>query len=141
MSIPAESAVRAWINALPIVGDGNPLSRGAYLREQRSPADGAYAVIMRTPQGVTAPVAEDDQVDTARMTCTVYAGTEQSAEEAAAALMTAIAALNGRPEPCGGSGVVVLVTDNRTGPSYAGFAPEGENHAFQVGADFVLTTG
>lgn len=140
MSIAAEAAVRAWVNAQPIVGQGNPLARGAYLREQRSPADGAYAVIMRTPEGAAAsPVAEDGTVCTARMQCIVYAGTEQAAENAAAALLAQIERLTGCPEMCGDMAVKVLVTDNRIGPFYVGYQTEGENHAFQVNADFVLT--
>ena len=140
MSIAAEAAVRAWINDLPITGEGNPLSRGAYLREQRSPADGAYAVIARQPEGVTYRVAEDGAVCTARIQCLVYAGTEESSEAAAAALMTEIERLTGCPEPCG-PGVRVLVTDNRSGPFQIPAGPDtGEQFAFQVNADFVLTS-
>lgn len=139
MSIAAETAIRAWVTSLPIVGEGNPLSRGAYLREQRSPADGAYTVLSRMSEGVASPVAEDGFVCTARIQFIVYAGTEQASELAAAALLGHIERLNGCPEMCGTEPVKVLVTDNRIGPFYLGMTPEGENHAFQVNADFVLT--
>lgn len=142
MSIAAEAAIRSWVNAQKtIVGEGNLLSRGAYLVEQRSPADGAYAVISRQSEGVTYPVAEDSSVCTARMQCVVYAGTAQAAELAADALLKQIERLTGCPERCGDAGVKVLVTDNRIGPfQIPAAADSGEIYAFQVNADFVLTT-
>lgn len=140
MSIPAENAIRAWINGLPIVGDGNALSRGAYLREQRSPADGPYAVLARMSEGVTTYVAEDNAISSARMQIIVYAGTVESSEAAAAALMGQIEQLTGCPQNCGTTGVRILVTDNRLGPFAIPVAPDtGETYAFQVNADFVLT--
>lgn len=142
MSTAAESAVRAWINSRPIVGVGQPLSRGAYLRDQASPADGAYAVIARNPEGANplGPPAEDDGAITiARIQAQVYAGSEDAAERGAAALRSEIDKLTGKPEPCGDSGVTVLVTDNRNGPF---FVPgTAEAYCFQVGADFLLLTG
>jgi len=139
MSITAEAAIRAWVTTLPIVGEGNPLSRGAYLQEQRSPADGAYTVLARAPEGGRSVVAEDGTVNVARIVFQVYAGTEQAAELAAVALLDHIERLNGCPELCGTEAVKILVTDNRSGPFYLGLQPERENHAFQVNADFVLT--
>jgi hypothetical protein len=138
MSAAAESAVCAWVNSRPIVGDGNPLSRGAYLRDQASPADGAYAVIARTPEGVTPfGVAEEDSLTLARIQAQVFAGDEDTAERAAAALRSEFEKLTGKPEPCGDTGVTVLVTDNRNGPF---FVPgTAEAYCFQVGADFLLT--
>jgi hypothetical protein len=135
MSTAAEENVRAWVNARPIVGDGQPLARGAYLREQRSPADGAYVIVQRNPEGVNASgFAEDDSVSVARMQFQVFAGSEAAAESGAAALMSEIQTLTGCPEPCGEA--LVLVTDNRNGP----FAVPGtaEAYCFQLGADFVL---
>jgi hypothetical protein len=140
VSVAAESAVRAWVNALPITGPGNPLSRGAYLHEQRSPADGAYAVLSRTSEGVTNVVAENDgALSIARMQCLVYAGTEPAAELAAAALRSAIEKLAGSPQPCGTTGVTVLVTDNLLGPFLVPhYGATGEQFCFQINADFLL---
>jgi hypothetical protein len=139
MSVPAEQAVRAWINGLTgLVGDGNPLSGGAYTLSQRSPADGAYGIVARNPEGVPgALIAEDSEVMTARVQVQVFAGTSQAAENAAGALRDEIDRLNGRPEPCGDLPYLVLVTDNRNGPFYVPGTPE--EFCFQVGADFVLT--
>lgn len=141
MSVAAQSAIRAWVNASSIVGDGNPLSGGAYLREQRSPADGAYAVLMRQSEGVTSVVAEQDgSMGVARMQFVVYAGTEDAAENAATALRSLIETLTGAPQPCGTTGVKILVSDNWVGPLQIPVSPDtGEIFAFQVNADFVLT--
>ena len=140
MSIAVESALRAWINAQPILADEDfPAWRGAYLREQASPADGAYAVIARNPEGVTSVVAEDSAITTARIQAVVYAGTEDAAERAAAALRTAFESLTGCPQPCGDTGVTVLVADNHYGPMFQPVPPAGsEIYSFQVGADFLL---
>ena len=139
MSVAAENAVRSWINSRPIVGDGQPLALGAYLANQRSPDSGAYAVVLRNPEGGGRPmVAEDSALSVARMQAMVFAGTIEAAEAAAAALRSEIETLTGVPEPCGDTGVLVLVADNLNGP----FAVPGtgEQYCFQVGADFVLTS-
>jgi hypothetical protein len=141
VSVAAQAAIRAWINGrADLVGDGLPLARGAYLREQRSPADGGYAVISRTSEGVTSIVAEPAPVlAVARIQCLVYAGTEEASEAAAAALRSAFETLEGNPEPCGGTGVTVLTADNHIGPLFVPHAGDtGEIYSFQVNADFVL---
>lgn len=140
MSIAAEAAIRAWVNARSdLKGEGNPLSAGAYLLDQRSPADGAYAVLARAAGGASL-VAEAGEVTTATIAAACYAGTQESAEIAAAALRTAFESLQGRPEACGDTGVRVLVASNHQGPVYVDQGPDsGELYCFQVNADFVLT--
>ena len=139
MAIAAEAAIRAWVNdpARGLAGNGNPLAHGAFLREQRSPSDGSYAVVARNPEGVGGVVAEDGAVAVARVQVQVFAGTEQAAEQAAAALRTGFESLTGCPERCGDTGVLVLVADNHNGPFFV--AGTSEQFCFQVGADFVLT--
>lgn len=140
MSSAAEVAIRAWLNARPIVGDGQLLARGAYLREQRSPADGAYAVLTRTVEQPGGLVAEDGVVSRARLIATVYAGTEEASEAAACAVRNEFEKLTGCPEQCGATGVTVFVAANHIGPVFVPVAPDsGEIYAFQVTADFVLT--
>ena len=104
--LAAEAAIREWVNAdpglVPQNGDpdsGAPICRGAYLRTQRSPADGAYLVISRAlPGGNEAGVAEvTPALGLARITAQAYAGTEEAAEEAAAAYARAVAACTGVP--------------------------------------------
>lgn len=141
MSIAAEAAIRAWVNSkTALVGAGRPLSNGAYLRQQRSPDSGAYLVLARVPGGQDL-VAEQDPgaLDTARIAASIYAGTEEAAENAAAAYATAVQDLTGNPEPCPGTGVRVLVSDNVTAPAYVPQpADTGEPYCFTVTADFVL---
>lgn len=140
MAIAAETAVRTWVNDnATLVGNGKPLSRGAYLHEQRSPADGAYAVITRTPEIPDSMVAEDGRVAISRMQAYVYAGTEVAAEAAAAAMRTAFEGLSGAPEKCGDTGVTVLATDNLLGPYLVPhYGESGEQYCFSVHADFIL---
>jgi hypothetical protein len=143
MSMAATDAIRAWINTRrDLTGEGNPLTLGAYLTQQRSPAAGAYAVLARQETGLAALTAEPSPaLAVARLHAMVYAGTETAAETAAAALRTAFEELTGCPEPCGDTGVLVLVADNHTGPLFVPMPGEGgEQYCFQVGADFVLAS-
>ena len=113
--LAAEDAIRAWVNGNPalVPQDGDPdsaapIARGAYLRTQRSPADGSYLVISRAlPGGNEAPgVAEvSPDLGTARIIAQAYAGTEEAAEASAAAYARQVAACTGVPVPCGGTGV------------------------------------
>lgn len=142
MTASAETAIRAWINnRRGLTGDGRPLPRGAYLagHQPRSPAHGAYALIYRMPGVRRDVVAEDSNPSIARLNCMVYAGTVEAAETAVVALAEAFNDLNGRPEPCGATGVWVLVTDNLSDPGYVPMpGAGGEQHCFQVSADFML---
>lgn len=139
MSLAATTAIRDWINSRPIVGDGGPLSRGAYLVEQAAPADGAYAVISRNSEGIGSVVAEEDVFTRARLQAIVYAGTQDAAEFGAAALRSEWEKLRGCPEPCGETGVTVRVAENFTGPmAIPWMMGSSEMFGFQVGADFIL---
>jgi hypothetical protein len=141
MAVAAETAIRAWVNARHDLIDG-PLPLGAYLsgRQPRSPAAGAYALLIREPgQAATSVTAEANDPSTARVTAHVYAGTIEAAEAAATALANAWQDLNGCPEPCGDSGVTVLVAGNFADPSYVPMpAVGGEQHCFTTSADFTL---
>jgi hypothetical protein len=141
--IAAEQALRDWANSKTgLVGPGNPLAGGALLRLQRSPADGAYARIIRHGGSSDTVAEQDANLCTASITWQVYSATEDVAERAAAALATEIEQLTGSPEPCGPPGqatVTVLVSDNLAGPVYLPPPPEsGELGCFQVTADFLL---
>jgi hypothetical protein len=142
MSVAAETAIQAWVNArTSLVGGDAPLGLGAYLAgaEPRSPADGAYALLSRGSPSRTGLVAEDTEPSVARITAEVRAGTIEAAEAAAVALGNAWNSLNGCPEPCGDTGVTVLVSDNVTEPSYQPTpASSGEPFCFTVAGDFVL---
>lgn len=145
MALAAEVAIRAWINARPIVTGVNldedvpPLANGAFLLPQASPADGTYAFLSRNPEGVGSVVAEDSLISTARIQCLVFGGTVEAAERAAAALRGEFEKLTGCPEPCGDTGVIVMTADNHNGPFFIPLQASGsEVFCFQVGADFML---
>lgn len=138
--IAAEAALRAWVNAKPyLVGQGRPLAGGAFLRQQRSPSDGAYAVVVRAT-GSSQVVAETDGgLCTAVVVFQTYSPSEETSETACAAIATAIEELTGLPQPCGTTGVRVLVHDKLTGPVFVPTpATTGEPYSFQVSAEFML---
>ena len=75
----------------------------------------------------------------ARITAHVYAGTIQAAEAAADALSNAWQDLNGLPEPCGDTGVIVMVADDFSEPGYTPMPGSGgELHMFTTSATFML---
>jgi hypothetical protein len=142
MSVAAEAAVRAWVNGqAQLTGEGRPLSGGAYLGQQRSPASGIYAVLARSSQAAQQVVAEGPgDIDVARISAMVYGGTQEAAEAAAAALASAVEALSGSPQRAGDTGVLLLVSANLSGPMYVPMpSAGGEEFAFEVAADFMLT--
>ncbi len=136
----AETAVREWVNSKPgLVGAGSPLGMGAFLRGQASPGDGAYAIVHRAGGSSDLVAEQDSNLALASIVFQVYSPTEDVAERAAAALATAIEQLTGSPEPCGQTGVTVLVSDRLQGPVHVPQpADSGEPYCFQVGADFTL---
>lgn len=140
MAIAAEAAIRAWINSrTDLVGEGNPLSRGAYLQSQRSPADGPYCVLIREMGTDPDIVAEPGGPQACRITAHVFAGTEQAAELAAQALLQAWQGLSGNPQPAGDTGAVILTAAGFSAPGYVPAPAEGgEMHEFQVSAALVL---
>jgi hypothetical protein len=137
-----ETPVRDWINSdTALVGNGTgddaPLNAGAFTLAQRSPAFGAYAVITRDPAAqVAGPFAEDSTIGGYRVAFDCYAGTVDKAEAAAAAVTDKLLALRGCPEPLADSGLVVLVSDNVTGPVWVPQPPDsGETYCFTTAGD------
>lgn len=141
----AEVAVRAWVNSRSdLVGDppgsaSAPLARGAYLIQQRSPADGAYAVISRQAGDAEPLVAEPSVFDQARIVAAIRAGTVEAAESAANAYAEAVKTLSGAPVVCGDTGVIIRSHMNLTGPQFIQQPGDsGEQYTFEVAADFIL---
>jgi hypothetical protein len=134
----AAEAVRAWVNGPSGLSGDGPVSRGAYLQSQASPADGAYAVLEQQPGPGEAPVAEPSPLQVARGSALVYAGTSEAAGQAAGAYADAVRGLEGCPVAMGDA--MCLAHANLAGPSYV---PQpggsGEQFCFQVVADFLLT--
>jgi hypothetical protein len=142
MAVSAEIAARAWINSRhDLVGDGRPLARGAYLNGQqpRSPAHGAYALLIREPGTNQEMTAEPGGPSVARITAHVYAGTIGAAEAAAVAVANAWRTPSGTTERCGDTGVMVMAAGNFAEPGYVPMPGSGgEQHLFTTGADLVL---
>jgi hypothetical protein len=139
--LPAETAIRAWINGHPtLTGIGKPISNGAYNREQRSPASGCYAVVVSATASASDVVGEPcDDLAACQVVAQVYGGTIGTAETAAVALATEVGKLAGNPVRCGGSGYRILAADKLTGPVHVPLAPDaGEAYCFQVTAEFIL---
>ncbi len=145
MTVAAETAVRAWINARPDLvgtqGNPGPLGHGAYLIGQVFPSGGAFAVVSRQQAPDQQLIAEDSAVDCAGVIAEIFGGTQQAAELAAAAYASAVRTLTGQPVAMGDSGITCLVADNVTGPLDVAVPPDqGELYLFHVTADFYLTT-
>jgi hypothetical protein len=142
VAVDALTAIRAWINDNEdLTGPGQPISRGAYIegRQPRSPAHGPYALLILEAGINPDVVAEDINPSKARVTAHLYAGTVVSAHAAALALHNAWGDLNGAPEPCGDTGITVLVADDFTAPGYIAMpATGGEQHAFTTSATFMF---
>jgi len=140
--IAAEQNVRDWVNGkAALVGPGNPLSMGAYLRMQASPADGAYAVVQRLTGSSDLVAEQDSSLCAALISFAVHSAAEDVAERAAAALASAIEQLTGSPEPCGGPAapVTILVADKLAGPVAMPQPPDGgEPYRFDLTAEFTL---
>jgi hypothetical protein len=140
--IAGQAAVKAWINArADLVGPGNRLPNGAHLKELRSPADGAYALVERQAATGTLAFAEDSPFTTVRTVLSCYAGTHDAAELAAAALLAAIQECQGNLVPVTDpEGTAVLrVTDKYVGPVFKPAAGAEETYCFWVGADFIFS--
>jgi hypothetical protein len=137
MALDAEAAVRDWVNAnTALVGDGKPLTRGAYLKLLRSPYGGTYAylsVIGGTPRQVVAERVAKPFVR-ARIGAQIFGTTKESAAAAAVAYCNAVEALLVGPTPMG-TAAVCLFADAISGPLELAFGPEVR---YAVDCDFIL---
>lgn len=133
------TALRAWINHNSgITGRGNPLPQGAYLRQQRSPAHGAYAVLIREMGTDQDLVAEPGGPHVARITAHIYAGTIEAAETACEALDAAWRKLTS-PTPAGDTGITIVTAANFSAPGLVPPPGEGgEIYEYQCSCDIVL---
>lgn len=136
MAVPAVAATVAWLNSrTDLVGAGNPILLGAFRRSgrPRSPGQGAYVLISQV--GGSPELLAEGGVARARISASVYAGTEEAAEAAAVAYAGAVEGLTGSPVQMGAV-ARCLVADNLTGPLQVD-APD--EWLFLIDADFYLT--
>jgi len=118
--VDAVGAARTWINAqADLVGMGNPLQKGAHLKELDGAEDAAYAwLTLGTGTGTTGG-AESPQM-LARISAAVYGPTEEATARASVALADAIVTrLAGQWTVVGdpGSQVQIWVGDDLSGPA------------------------
>ncbi|MEU9888010.1 hypothetical protein [Sphaerisporangium sp. NPDC051011] len=132
--IVAVTAVRAWINSLDsLVGKGLPLALGAFRAADppRSPGQGAYALLSQV--GGSLELVAEEGIGRARISATIYAGTDEAAEAAAVAYLNTLEALTGDPAPMGDI-ARCLVADDITGPVAL------PDLGYLIDADFYLTS-
>src|SRR5258707_10168458 len=108
--LAAEQAVLDWVNSKQnLVGTGNPLSMGAFLRMQASPGDGGYAIVQRLTGSSDLVAEQDSNLCAALIAFSVHSAAEDVAERAAAALASAVEQLTGSPDKCGGPAAPVTI--------------------------------
>jgi hypothetical protein len=128
--VDATSAAIEWINSqtATLVGAGKPIQNGAMRRRLRSPGEGAYVfvdLISTTEEPTEAPIHQ------ARIQCSVYAGTEPAAAQAAVALGNAMRDVDGRPVSL--TGITLWLIADLSGPL---FSPDGDEQRYLLDAVF-----
>ncbi len=133
--VDAVAALRSWVNTLTatLVGDGNPLAKGAHLHELRGAATACYALLSVVGSG-TANGAENPD-HRARISASIYGPTEESATVAAVGYANALLALDGRPTAMTGATCLICDPDSITGPLWS---PDRAGPRLVVDADFLL---
>jgi len=138
--VDAVEAVLAWINAQPgLSGAGNPLPLGARRWEERSPGQGAYALLVYVGNGPD--LGDAVFMTSARVSATVFAGTDAASRVAAIALAELYAASQYAPPQTvvlrDGSSVVIQAIDNIAGPR--NLQPATGDWAHLLDATFTIT--
>ncbi|MFD1547014.1 hypothetical protein [Nonomuraea guangzhouensis] len=111
--VAAVRLVRSWLTSqTTLVGPGKPIALGAFRQHPRSPGQGAYVLLSRI--GRAGDVVAEDVIDSARISASIYAGTDEAAEDAAVAYANAVTALTGSPAVIGDARC--LVADDLVGP-------------------------
>lgn len=132
--VAAVGLVRAWITAQPdLVGPGRPIALGAFRQHPRSPGQGAYVLLSRI--GRAADLVAEDVLDSPRISASIYAGTDEAAEIAAAAYANAVARLSGAPAAV--NDTAFLIADDIVGPLLVdNHDSEREQYQYLVDASF-----
>jgi hypothetical protein len=121
--VDAVGAMRTWISSRTetLVGVGNPLQMGAYLKRISGGAPAAYALLEEQFSTRTLDSGENPDM-LAAISAQVYADTRESATLAALALAEELSTeLEGRAVTVGDA--ILMVSDDITGPSWA---PDGD---------------
>lgn len=132
--VDAVAALRDWVNTLTdLVGDGNPLAKGAHLHEMRGAATTCYALLSVVGSGTTLGAENPDH--RARMSASIYGPNQEATTAAAVAYANALLALDGRPVAMTGATVLVVDPDSITGPLWS---PDRVGPRLLVDADVYL---
>jgi len=131
----AEQIAKDWTNSLlTLVGDGNPLPKGAHLNALHGDYV-AYAEVQLT--GGSAALSAENPDQRASLSWLVYGRTREAAARAATALANQLEALNGAATAQVGSDAV-LVADNVTAPTWS---PDGPAARYLVSCDLYVRAG
>lgn len=122
-----------WVNAqADLVGEGNPLPKGATLRRQRGATPAAYVWISQVG-GVHAGSAESPDLQ-ARIGGQVFGATEEATARAAAAYAEVVSTrLSGAQTVSGDARLLVVA--GITGPSWA---PDRDEPRYLVDVELIL---
>ncbi len=133
--VDAEEAVRSWVNTLTtvLVGEGNPLAKGAHLHDLRGAAPAGYALLSIVGSGTAGGVENPDQ--RARISASIYGRTKEAATAAAIGYADMLLTLDGRPTAMTGATCLVCDPDSITGPLWS---PDRAGPRLLVDADFLL---
>ena len=115
----AEAAIRDWVNSLTttLVGEGNPLAKGAHLHELRGAATTCYALLSIVGSGTAFGVENPDH--RARLSASIYGPSKETATRAAVAYANALLALDGAPVVMTGATCLVVDPATITGPLWS----------------------
>lgn len=119
--VDAVGAFRDWINSrtTTLVGQGNPLQKGAYLRDHDGSPDKCYAVLALLPGTTAAGAAESPQMY-ARISASIYGPSIEAVTKASVAYADEIVTgLAGQwvTVRSGTDAVQLWAADDVTGPS------------------------
>lgn len=131
--VDAEAALRDWVNAQgTLVGQGNPLPKGAHLHELRGAANTCYALLSVVTGGVA--LGAEDPDHRARVSASIYGPTKEAATAAAVAYANALTGLTG-PVAMTGASCLLIDSDSITGPLWS---PDRVGPRLLVDADLYL---
>lgn len=136
--VDAEGAVAAWVNVQTdtLVGQDNPLAKGAHLHELRGASTVCYALLSLI--GGSPVLAAESPDHRARISASIYGPTKEAATAAAVAYANAVVALDGRAAAMGDATCLVVDPDSITGPLWS---PDGAGPRLLVDCDFWLQAG
>lgn len=134
--VDAEGLAADWCNSrTALVGDGNPLPKGAHLQTRLTGAlTVCYALLSLVGGGATGGAENADQV--ARISAQIYGPTRAAAAKAAAAYADAlVTGLAGKPYATTNGVILGVDPDSIAGPTWV---PDFDEPRYLVDADFYV---